>query len=108
MNWYVRAARLNRPPSSLSHLPRPSGPGWRRPSATPGQRTDGLTTDEREELRRLRRENKTLHEEQEILRNQSGTAPTVPPVRRETGDAAMLIGALEAVAVSFMVTSRAR
>jgi transposase len=32
------------------------------------QRTDGLTTDEREEFRRLRRENKTLHEEQEILR----------------------------------------
>jgi len=28
-----------------------------------GQRSDGLTTDEREELRRLRRENKTLREE---------------------------------------------
>ncbi|TML66076.1 MAG: hypothetical protein E6G14_15485 [Actinobacteria bacterium] len=33
-----------------------------------GQRTDGLTTDEREELRRLRRENKTLREEREILK----------------------------------------
>jgi transposase len=33
-----------------------------------GQRSDGLTTDEREELRRLRRENKTLREEREILK----------------------------------------
>jgi transposase len=32
-----------------------------------GQRTDGLTTQEREELRRLRRENKTLREERDIL-----------------------------------------
>lgn len=30
-----------------------------------GQRTDGLTTDEHEELRRLRRENKPLREERE-------------------------------------------
>jgi transposase len=33
-----------------------------------GQRADGLTTDEREELRRLRREVKTLREEREILK----------------------------------------
>jgi transposase len=33
-----------------------------------GLRTDGLTSDERDELRRLRRENKTLREEQEILK----------------------------------------
>ena len=33
-----------------------------------GQRADGLATDEREELRRLRRENKTLREEREILK----------------------------------------
>jgi transposase len=33
-----------------------------------GVRADGLTTDEREELRRLRRENKTLREEREILK----------------------------------------
>ena len=32
-----------------------------------GQRTDGLTTAEREELTRLRRENRTLRMEREIL-----------------------------------------
>ena len=41
----------------------------------------------------------------EILLNQSGTASAVPPVRRETPDAAMLIGAPGVVAVSFMVRS---
>jgi transposase len=33
-----------------------------------GQRTDGLTTEERHELVRLRRENRTLREEREILK----------------------------------------
>lgn len=33
-----------------------------------GQRTDGLTTTEREELVRLRRENRQLREEREILK----------------------------------------
>src|SRR6266545_4776573 len=32
-----------------------------------GQRTDGLTTEERDELRRLRRENRQLREERTIL-----------------------------------------
>jgi len=32
-----------------------------------GQRSDGLTTTEREELNRLRRENRVLREEREIL-----------------------------------------
>ena len=33
-----------------------------------GRRSDGLTTSEREELRRLRRENKILAEERDILK----------------------------------------
>ena len=33
-----------------------------------GRRKDGLTTEERDELRRLRRENKQLREEREILK----------------------------------------
>jgi transposase len=33
-----------------------------------GRREDGLTTDERTELQRLRRENATLREEREILK----------------------------------------
>ena len=73
-----------------------------------GRRADGLTTDEKEEVRRLRREVRVLREEREILRNQSGMASAIPPVGRETRDAAMLVGALEAMAVSFMVRSRAR
>ena len=33
-----------------------------------GERRDGLTSDEREELRRLRRENRRLNQEREILK----------------------------------------
>jgi transposase len=33
-----------------------------------GERPDGLTSDEREKLRRLRRENKRLEQEREILK----------------------------------------
>ena len=62
-----------------------------------------LTTEEREELGRLRRENRTLRMERDILKNQSGTASAVPPVGRETPGAAMLMGAPGAVAVRFMV-----
>jgi transposase len=40
----------------------------RRGDLDAGRRSDGLTTAEREELSRLRRENRVLREEREILR----------------------------------------
>ena len=48
-----------------------------------GRRTDGLTTDERTELQRLRRENATLREEREILKKAAAwfarETGTIPP-----------------------------
>jgi transposase len=42
---------------------------WRKQAdLDAGQRSDGLSTDEQEELRRLRRENRILREEREILK----------------------------------------
>ena len=41
---------------------------WMRQSAIDGGKAEGLTSDEREELRRLRRENRILREEREILK----------------------------------------
>ncbi len=108
----IELVRKGRTPESLAEQFEPTAQTIRnwlaQADRDAGQRPDGLTTDEREELRRLRRENRTLREEREILKNQSGTASAVPPVRRETPDAAMLVGAPGAVAVSFMVRSRAR
>jgi transposase len=41
---------------------------WRRQGDVDAGRAEGLTTDEREELRRLRRENRRLQQEREILK----------------------------------------
>ena len=42
--------------------------GWVKQDAIDGGRRDGLTTEERTKLTRLRRENRILKEEREILR----------------------------------------
>ena len=41
---------------------------WRRQGDVDAGRAEGLTSDEREELRRLRRENRILAEERDILK----------------------------------------
>jgi transposase len=69
----VELVRKGRTPEDLARQFEPSAQairGWVKQAALDvGQRTDGLTTEERDELRRLRRENRTLREEREILKN---------------------------------------
>jgi transposase len=68
----VELARSGRSPESLAKEFEPSAQtirAWvKQPDLDEGRRADGLTTVEREELRRLRRENKTLRLEREILK----------------------------------------
>jgi len=67
----VRLARSGRSAKELSREFEPSEQtirNWiKQAELDDGSRTDGLTTDEREELARLRRENARLREEREIL-----------------------------------------
>ena len=68
----VELVRAGRSPESLAHEFEPSAQAIRnwvvQADRDEGRRTDGLTTDERAELQRLRRENRTLREEREILK----------------------------------------
>jgi transposase len=68
----VELARSGRSPESLAKEFEPSAQtirAWvKQADLDEGRRADGLTTVEREELRRLRRENKTLRVEREILK----------------------------------------
>jgi transposase len=68
----VELARTGRTPEELGRQFEPSAQtirNWlRQADRDDGRRADGLTTEEREEVRRLRRENKTLREEREILK----------------------------------------
>ena len=68
----VEQVRAGRTPEELAEKFEPTAQSIRnwvvQADRDTGQRTDGLTTEERDELRRLRRENKTLREEREILK----------------------------------------
>ena len=68
----VELVRAGRTPEELSREFEPSAQSiwnWvRQAERDGGVRRDGLTTDEKEELRRLRRENRVLREEKEILK----------------------------------------
>jgi len=68
----VELVRSGRVPEELAREFGPSGQSirnWvRQTEREEGKRTDGLTAAEREELNRLRKENRQLREEREILR----------------------------------------
>ena len=67
----VELVRAGRSPEELAREFEPSAPAIRNWVAQvdrdEGRRSDGLTSSEREELRRLRRENRQLRQEREIL-----------------------------------------
>lgn len=68
----IELVQTGRSPESLAREFEPSAQcirNWvRQADRDAGRRHDGLTTDERTELQRLRRENATLREEREILK----------------------------------------
>ena len=68
----VELVRSGRKPESLAREFEPTSQtirNWlRQADLDEGRRSDGLTTEERQELVRLRRENRVLREEREILK----------------------------------------
>jgi transposase len=68
----IEMVRAGRSPDELAEKFEPTAQSIRnwvaQAERDAGRRADGLITDEREELRRLRRENKSLREEREILK----------------------------------------
>jgi transposase len=68
----IEMVRAGRTPEELAEKFEPTAQSIRnwvaQAERDAGRRTDGLTTEEHEELRRLRREVKTLREEREILK----------------------------------------
>jgi transposase len=68
----IELVRAGRTPEELAEEYEPSAQTIRnwvtQADRDTGARKDGLTTDEKDELRRLRRENKVLRQEKEILK----------------------------------------
>ncbi len=83
----VELVRAGRTPEELSREFEPTAQtihNWvKRADLDEGRRSDGLRTDERDELRRLRRENKQLRIEREILKKAAAwfarETDSVPP-----------------------------
>jgi transposase len=83
----VELVRAGRTPEELSREFEPTAQSIRnwvsQADRDEGRRADGLTTAEREELRRLRRENRQLKTEREILAKAAAwfarETDTVPP-----------------------------
>jgi transposase len=79
----VALVRAGRTPEELAREYEPTEPTIRNWVAQAGRdqgiRADGLSSAEKEELRRLRRENRILRQEKEILKNSPRLAPTCYP-----------------------------
>jgi transposase len=83
----IELVRAGRTPEQLAQEFEPSAPTIRnwvhQAERDAGQRTDGLTTPEREELTRLKRENRQLKLEREILAKATAwfarETGTIPP-----------------------------
>src|SRR6185295_4907827 len=80
----VELVRAGRSPESIAREFEPTAQcirNWvRQADRDAGRRSDGLTTDERTELQRLKRENATLREEREILKKAAARETgSIPP-----------------------------